>query len=121
MLVLTRYKDETIYIGDDITVTIVDVRGDRVKLGVEAPQNISVHREEVYNEIHNKNRNKKVVKRSKKDNPSNVCHDGIHRDKIYYCKESKEIVIVKRSEKDSPSNMCHDSRDDDQFDLECDY
>ncbi len=53
MLVLSRYKDQSIMIGDDIVVTIVDVRGDRVRIGVEAPKNIKVHREEIYEEIHN--------------------------------------------------------------------
>lgn len=51
MLVLSRYKDQSIYIGDDIIVTIVDVRGDRIRLGVEAPANVSVHRQEIYEQI----------------------------------------------------------------------
>ncbi|HHT28022.1 MAG TPA: carbon storage regulator CsrA [Firmicutes bacterium] len=51
MLVLTRKRDESIVIGDDIKITVVDVRGDQVKLGIEAPREISIHREEVYNEI----------------------------------------------------------------------
>ncbi|MBR5759500.1 MAG: carbon storage regulator CsrA, partial [Thermoguttaceae bacterium] len=54
MLVLSRYKDQSIYIGDDIVVTIVDVRGDRIRLGVEAPPNIPVHRQEIYEEIKRK-------------------------------------------------------------------
>lgn len=51
MLVLSRYRDESIYIGDDIIVTIVDVRGDRVRLGIQAPPNVSVHRQEIYEAI----------------------------------------------------------------------
>ena len=51
MLVLSRKKGETIVIGDDIRVTIVDVRADKVGIGVDAPTDISVHREEVYNAI----------------------------------------------------------------------
>lgn len=47
MLVLTRTPDQTIYIGDDIIVTVVQVRGNQVKLGIEAPDHIPVHREEV--------------------------------------------------------------------------
>ncbi len=51
MLVLSRQKDESIIIGDDITITIVDVRGDKVRLGINAPRSISVHREEIYEAI----------------------------------------------------------------------
>jgi carbon storage regulator len=51
MLVLTRHKDEKIVIGDNITVMVVDVRGDRVRLGIEAPPEITIHREEVYQAI----------------------------------------------------------------------
>lgn len=43
-------------IGDDVRVTVVDVRGDQVKLGIDAPRSISVHREEIYNEIQKENR-----------------------------------------------------------------
>ena len=51
MLVLSRQKDESIIIGDDIEITIVDVRGDKVRLGINAPKSISVHRKEVYEAI----------------------------------------------------------------------
>lgn len=51
MLVLSRYRDESIYIGDDVVITIVDVRGDRVRLGIQAPPNVSVHRKEIYDAI----------------------------------------------------------------------
>ncbi len=53
MLVLSRRRDESIMIGEEITITIVDVRGDKVRLGIDAPPSISVHREEVYNAIQN--------------------------------------------------------------------
>ena len=53
MLVLSRYRDESIYIGDDIIVTVVDIRGDRVRIGVQAPPNVSVHRQEIYEAIKN--------------------------------------------------------------------
>jgi len=52
MLVLSRQKDESIIIGDDIEITIVDVRGDKVRLGITAPREVSVHRREVYDAIH---------------------------------------------------------------------
>ena len=53
MLVLSRYRDESIYIGDDIIVTVVDIRGDRVRIGVQAPSDVTVHRQEVYDAIKN--------------------------------------------------------------------
>ncbi|MBQ2851177.1 MAG: carbon storage regulator CsrA [Thermoguttaceae bacterium] len=55
MLVLSRYKDQSIYIGDDIVVTIVDVRGDRIRLGIEAPSTVPVHRQEIYEAIRREN------------------------------------------------------------------
>jgi carbon storage regulator len=51
MLVLSRQKDESIMIGDDVEVTVVDVRGDKVRLGITAPKAIPVHRREVYEAI----------------------------------------------------------------------
>ena len=51
MLVLSRHRDESIMIGDDVVVTIVDIRGDKVRLGIEAPTDIPVHRQEVYEDI----------------------------------------------------------------------
>ena len=51
MLVLSRQRDESIIIGDNIVVTIVDIRGDKVRLGIEAPRDIPVHRQEVYEAI----------------------------------------------------------------------
>ncbi|MBA7563429.1 Translational regulator CsrA [subsurface metagenome] len=51
MLVLSRQKDESIMIGDDVEVIIVDVRGDKVRLGITAPRSIPVHRREVYEAI----------------------------------------------------------------------
>ncbi len=51
MLVLSRQKDESIVIGDDVEITIVDIRGNKVRLGITAPKNISVHRREVYDAI----------------------------------------------------------------------
>lgn len=51
MLVLSRHRDESIMIGDDVVVTIVDIRGDKVRLGIDAPTSIPVHRQEVYEAI----------------------------------------------------------------------
>lgn len=55
MLVLSRHRDESIMIGDDVMITIVDIRGDKVRLGIEAPQEIPVHRQEVYEAIKREN------------------------------------------------------------------
>ena len=55
MLVLTRKTNESIMIGDEIKVTVVEVRGDQVKLGITAPKQISVHREEIYLAIRKEN------------------------------------------------------------------
>src|SRR5687768_12628458 len=62
MLVLSRQRDETIMIGDDIEVTVVDIRGDKVRLGITAPREISVHRKEVYEAIRRENRAAAQVK-----------------------------------------------------------
>lgn len=51
MLVLSRKMDEVIMIGDDIAITVVEVRGDKVRLGIDAPKGVPVHRKEVYDTI----------------------------------------------------------------------
>ena len=48
MLVLSREKDESIMIGDNVEITIVDVRGNKVRLGINAPREVAVHRKEIY-------------------------------------------------------------------------
>jgi carbon storage regulator len=55
MLVLSRQRDETIMIGDDVELTVVDIRGDKVRIGIKAPPHIAVHRKEVYDAIRNEN------------------------------------------------------------------
>jgi carbon storage regulator len=55
MLVLSRQRDETIMIGDEIEITVVDIRGDKVRLGITAPTRIAVHRKEVYEAIRQEN------------------------------------------------------------------
>ncbi len=55
MLVLSRQRDETIMIGDEIEITVVDIRGDKVRLGINAPNRIAVHRKEVYDAIRDEN------------------------------------------------------------------
>lgn len=58
MLVLTRQRDESIMIGDDVVLTIVDIRGDKVRLGIQAPGEIPVHRQEVFEAIQRENQRK---------------------------------------------------------------
>jgi carbon storage regulator len=59
MLVLSRQKDESIMIGDDVEIIIVDVRGDKVRLGITAPKEIPVHRREIYDAIQREKNEKK--------------------------------------------------------------
>jgi len=56
MLVLTRKKDQTIVINDNIELTILEIQGDQVRLGINAPKNVPIHRKEVYLEIQEENR-----------------------------------------------------------------
>jgi len=62
MLVLSRQKDESIMIGDNVEITIVDVRGDKVRLGITAPKDIPVHRREVYDAIQREKSGKEAQK-----------------------------------------------------------
>lgn len=62
MLVLSRQRDQSIIIGDNVVITVVDVRGDKVKLGIQAPKEISVHRQEVYEAIQRENRQAALLK-----------------------------------------------------------
>ena len=55
MLVLTRKKGESIQIGDDIEITITQVKGDQVKIGINAPKNVEIHRKEIWVEIQQEN------------------------------------------------------------------
>ncbi len=56
MLILSRKKDESIVIGDNITISVVDIKGDQVKLGISAPGDVKVFRQEVYKAIQEENR-----------------------------------------------------------------
>jgi carbon storage regulator len=61
MLVLSRQKNQSIVLGDDIWITIVDIRGDKVRLGINAPREVPVHREEIYEIIKNTESEKKKL------------------------------------------------------------
>jgi carbon storage regulator len=63
MLVLSRKKNESIIICDNITVTVIEIRGDKVRLGIEAPKDVTVHRREVYEAIHAQDRPKAANER----------------------------------------------------------
>ena len=67
MLVLSRQRDESIMIGDDVVITIVDIRGDKVRIGIDAPTRIPVHRQEVYEAIQRENEMKQLADRAKTD------------------------------------------------------
>lgn len=56
MLVLARRINQSIMIGDDVEIVLVDIKGDQVKIGIKAPKNVSVHRTEVYQEIQEENK-----------------------------------------------------------------
>ncbi len=55
MLVLARKLNESIMIGDEVEVVVIDIKGDQVKLGIRAPKNVTVHRKEIYQEIKQEN------------------------------------------------------------------
>ena len=55
MLVLSRQRNQSIIIGEDVVITVIDIRGDKVRLGIEAPMDIPVHRREVYEAIKREN------------------------------------------------------------------
>ena len=69
MLVLSRKRDESIMIGDDIEITVVEVRGETVRLGLTAPKSIAVYRKEVYEAIQLENRQAAEVKLEDITNP----------------------------------------------------
>ena len=62
MLVLSRQRDETIMIGDSVELTIVDIRGDKVRIGITAPSSVAVHRKEVYESIRQENEQASVFR-----------------------------------------------------------
>jgi len=61
MLILTRRIGETLMIGDDVTITVLGVKGNQVRLGINAPKNVSVHREEIYQKIKEGGFNAKIM------------------------------------------------------------
>ena len=66
MLILTRKSGESIRIGDDISISVIEIRGNQVRLGITAPRNVAVHRQEVYEQIQQQNREAARVRPSDK-------------------------------------------------------
>lgn len=61
MLVLTRKPDQSIMVGNDIEITVLEVRGEQVRLGIRAPRQVAVHRKEVFEQIRQENQNASIV------------------------------------------------------------
>jgi len=79
MLVLSRQRDESIVINDNVVVTIVDIRGDKVRLGIQAPQEIPVHRREVYEAIQRENLRANQLSRKEEGKPGGSRGDNAKR------------------------------------------
>jgi len=80
MLVLSRQKDESIMIGDEVEITIVDVRGDKVRLGITAPKSIPVHRREIYDAIQREKTQKEAEAHAGGNNESaQQAEDAAHK------------------------------------------
>jgi carbon storage regulator len=80
MLVLSRQKDESIMIGDEVEITIVDVRGDKVRLGITAPKHIPVHRREIYDAIQREKAQKDSEAHAGGNNePADKAADSLHK------------------------------------------
>jgi carbon storage regulator len=72
MLILTRKLGERIAIGDDVTITLLEIKGSHVKLGIEAPKSISIHRQEVYERIREENLRSSEVSASDLSNATSL-------------------------------------------------
>jgi len=83
MLVLTRKKGQSIMVGEDIEITVVDIQGDQIRLGIEAPRNVAIHRKEVFTEIQEENKIAAEV------NPERL--KGIFSEKLGIKKDEKKV------------------------------
>ena len=94
MLVLSRQRDESIMIGDDVEITIVDVRGDKVRLGINAPKHIPVHRREIYNAIQ-REKNKDAQPESNRNREEHLQENYLGLEKV--------PKVMKFNKRDLPS------------------
>jgi len=69
MLVLSRKKNESVIINNDIIITVIEIRGDKVRLGIVAPKDVPVHREEVYEAIHGPGSAPSIATKQQEDQP----------------------------------------------------
>jgi carbon storage regulator len=81
MLILTRKLGERITIGDDITITLLEVRGTQIKLGIEAPKGISIHRQEIYERIRETNLSSAKVSTSDLSEATSFLHLNKSKDR----------------------------------------
>jgi carbon storage regulator len=65
MLILTRRVGETVMIGDDVTITVLGVKGNQVRVGINAPKHVAVHREEIYERIKREQQNEELAEEPK--------------------------------------------------------
>ena len=79
MLVLSRKKNECIIINDNITVTVIEIRGDKIRLGIEAPKDVTVHRREVYEAIHGSDPTSNPAKPREPDASATSPENGVAR------------------------------------------
>jgi len=113
MLVLSRKKNESIVIDDNITIVVVEIRGDKVRLGVEAPKEVPVHRREVFDAIHRADKGLPPVE-PKKEDPSNFFRQDDEKSATQTSEE------VKPSSNPEPTDPTQPSRQDDDNFLDCD-
>ena len=103
MLVLSRHKNESVMIGNDIQIAIVDIRGDKVRLGIEAPQEIPVHRQEIYEAIKRENQRNFESKMDKLEARAVILHNRTRTPKIKSLTDLSEdlrAVIVHQAAKE---------------------
>jgi carbon storage regulator len=106
MLVLSRQRDESIMIGDDVEITIVDVRGDKVRLGITAPRNIPVHRREIYDAIQ---REKAEGKEPRKKLPDKTAEKDLSKEDGRESQKQPEKGSKKQPEKTAQKDLGKDS------------